>query len=208
MDHELIRQKAAQWMITRNWKRITAKRGNFNQSLFEHTIYELDVLFTLWPILSKNWRLGEQDLSALAVGSVAHDVGKETPEWQNYALADKGTVLYTPHVTEDLTQAAVDRLFEALGLTGSLDDAKAFVRYHMQATKTTDSLIFDVINKGDKSNRWMTLSNIVAEIDNVCSAKGLLEGVRALKRSSIGKHLNVTYHLVQMRGGDIVWAAS
>jgi hypothetical protein len=200
MDYNDIRQKATAWMITRDWKRRTAKRGGFNQSLFEHTIYELDALLTLWPILSKSWGLGEQDLAALAVGSVAHDVGKEMPEWQNYVLADRGTVPYTPHIVEDLTQAAVDKLFEALGLTGSLDDAKAFVRYHMQATKTSDSLIFDVINKGSKSNRWMTLSNIVAEIDNVCSAKGLLEGVRALERSSIGKHLNVTYHLVQIRG--------
>ncbi len=200
MDYDNIRQKAAEWMIARDWKRRTAKRGGFNQSLFEHTIYELDALLTLWPILSKSWGLSEQDLASLAVGSVAHDVGKETSEWQNYVLAEKGLVSYTPHVVEDLTQAAVDRLFEALGLTGALDDAKAFVRYHMQATKTTDSLIFDVINKGDKSNRWMTLSNIVAEIDNVCSAKGLLEGVRALERSSIGKHLSVVYHLVQIRG--------
>jgi hypothetical protein len=200
MDVKAVRMHAAEWMIARGWKRRTAKRGGFNQSLFEHTIYELDALLTLWPILSKSWGLGEQDLAALSVGSVAHDVGKETPEWQNYVLADKGTVPYTPHVVEDLTQAAVDMLFEILGLIGSLDDAKAFVRYHMQATKTTDSLIFDVINKGDKSNRWMTLSSIVAEIDNVCSAKGLLEGVRALERSSIGKHLNVTYHLVQIRG--------
>ena len=200
MDHKIVRQKAAEWMIARGWKRKTAKRGTFNQSLFEHTIYELDALLTLWPILSESWGLDEQDLAGLIVGTVAHDVGKETPEWQNYVLSDRGTASYTPHVVEDLTQAAVDRLFEVLGIPGSLDDAKAFVRYHMQATKTADSLIFDVINKGSKSNRWKTNSDIVAEIDNVCSAKGLLEGIRSLERSSLGKHLNVTYHLVQMRG--------
>jgi hypothetical protein len=200
MKHELIRQKAAGWMITRGWKRKTAKRGGFNQSLFEHSVYELDMLLALWPLLSKSWELDEQDLAGLIVGVIAHDVGKETPEWQNYVLTNKGTQGYTPHVVDDLTQEAVDNLFEVLGLTGSFDDAKAFVRYHMRATKTTDSLIFDAINKGCKSNRWMTLSSIVAEIDNVCSAKGLLEGVRALQSSSIGKHLKVTYHLVQIRG--------
>ncbi|MEW6664399.1 MAG: hypothetical protein AB1512_04155 [Thermodesulfobacteriota bacterium] len=200
MNYQDIRENAVEWMIARGWKRRTAKRGGFNQSLFEHTIYELDALLTLWLILSKCWGLSEKDLAALAVGTVAHDVGKETLEWQNYVLADKGTVSYTPHVVEDLTQAAVDKLFQLLGLVGSLDDAKAFVHYHMQATKTTDSLIFDVINRGDKSKRWMTLSNIVAEIDNVCSAKGLLEGVRVLERSSIGKHLSVAYHLVLIRG--------
>lgn len=200
MNIELVRTKAAQWMIARGWKRITAKQGVFNQSLFEHTIYELDALLALWPIISKSLRLGEQDFAGLIVGTVAHDAGKESAEWQSYVLADKGTLPYTPHVVEDLTEAAVGRLFESLGLSGSFDDAKAFVRYHMQATKTTDSLIFDVINKGSKSDRWMTLSSIVAEIDNVCSAKGLLEGVRALERSSLGKHLNVAYHLIQIRG--------
>lgn len=200
MNLELVRLKAAEWMMARGWKRITAKRGSFNQSLFEHTIYELDALLTLWPIISVSWGLGEEDLAGLVAGTVAHDVGKETPEWQNYILAGKGAVPYTSHTVENLTQAAIDAVFEALGLTGSLDDAKTFVRYHMQATKTIDSLIFDVINKGSKSKRWMTLATIVAEIDNVCSAKGLLEGVRALERSSLGKHLNVTYHLVQIRG--------
>jgi hypothetical protein len=200
MDDQIIRQKAAAWMIARGWKRKTAKRGTFNQSLFEHTIYELDALLTLWPILSLTWGLTEQDLAGLIVGTVAHDVGKETPAWQNYVLAEKEPPTYTPHIIEDLTQAAVDRLFEALGLAGSLDDAKAFVRYHMQATKTTDRLIVDVIHKGDKSDRWMTLSGIVSEVDNACSAKGLLDGVRALERGSLGKHLNVAYHLVQIRG--------
>jgi hypothetical protein len=200
MDYNNIRTKAVEWMIARDWKRRTAKRGGFNQSLFEHTIYELDALITLWPILSESWGLSEQDLAGLIVGTVAHDVGKETPEWQQYVLADRGTVPYTPHVVEDLTQAAVDTLFAALGLFGSLDDAKAFVRYHMQATKTTDSLIFDAINKGDKNNRWMTLSTIVAEVDNICSAKGLLDGVKSLERTSIGKHIMVSYHLVQVRG--------
>ena len=188
-------------MIARGWKRITAKQGSFNQSLFEHTIYELDALLALWPIISESMKLGEQDLAGLIAGTVAHDVGKESAEWQKYVLADKGTVAYTPHVVEDLTQTAISSLFESLGLSGSFDDAKAFVRYHMQATKTTDSLIFDVINKGSKSDRWMTLSSIVAEIDNICSAKGLLEGVRALERSNLlNKHLTVSYHLVQIRG--------
>ena len=31
-------------------------------------------------------------------------------------------------------------------------------------------------------------------------SQGLLDGVRALERGSLGKHLNVAYHLVQIRG--------
>jgi hypothetical protein len=80
------------------------------------------------------------------------------------------------------------------------DNAKAFVRYHMQATKTTDSLLFDAIYKGDKTDRWMTLSKIVDQIDNVCSANGLLAAVQALEKPPLGNILKTTYHLVQLRG--------
>lgn len=200
MNIDAIRLQAAEWMIARGWKRITAKRGGFNQSLFEHTSYELDALFTLWPILAQSWQLSETDLVSLVIGTVAHDVGKETPEWQAYVLAEQGKVGYVPHVVDDLTRAAVDKLFKELGLQGSTDDAKAFVRYHMQATKTADSLLFDVINRGDKSDRWMTLSKIVDQIDNVCSAKGLLAAIQALEKPPLGKHLQTAYHLVQIRG--------
>lgn len=200
MNIKTIRLKAAEWMIARGWKRITAKHGVFNQSLFEHTIYELDALFTLWPILKQSWQLGETDLSNLVIGIVAHDVGKETPEWQAYVLAKHGKAGYVPHIIDDLTQSAVDNLFEELGLQGSNEEAKSFVRYHMQSTKTTDSLLFDVINQGDKSNRWMTLSKIVDQIDNVCSANGLLAAIQTLDKPPLGKHLHTTYHLLQIRG--------
>ncbi len=200
MNKTDIRQKAAEWMIARGWKRKTAKRGGFNQSLFEHSIYELDALLTLWPILSQSWGLDETDLASLVVGIVVHDVGKETPEWQTYVLSSPGKAGYVSHVVEDLTQTAVDRLFADLGLEGSSDNAKAFVRYHMQATKTVDSLLFDAIHKGDKTERWMTLSKIVDQIDNVCSANGLLAAIQALERPPLGKHLRTAYHLVQLRG--------
>ncbi|MBN1874656.1 MAG: hypothetical protein JXA33_10535 [Anaerolineae bacterium] len=200
MDHGEIRSKAAEWMLTRDWKRKTAKRGSFNQSLFEHSIYELDALLTLWPILAQSWGLDEADLASLVVGMVVHDVGKETLEWQTYVLSEPGKTGYAPHVVQDLTQAAVGRLFGDLGLVGSSDNAKAFVRYHMQATRTTDSLLFDAIHKGDKTDRWMTLSKIVDQIDNVCSASGLLSAIQALEQPPLGKHLQTAYHLAQLRG--------
>jgi hypothetical protein len=200
MNIDAIRLQAAEWMVARGWKRITAKRGGFNQSLFEHTIYELDALFAMWPILAQSWQLSEADLASLVIGTVAHDVGKETPEWQAYILAEQSKGTYVPHVVDNLTQEAVGRLFKELGLQGSIEDAKAFVRYHMQATKTSDSLLFDVINQGDKSDRWMTLSKIVDQIDNVCSANGLLAAMQALEKQPLGKHLRTAYHLVQIRG--------
>jgi hypothetical protein len=200
MNRDEILHKAAEWMLARNWKRKTAKRGTFNQSLFEHSIYELDALLTLWPILSQSWGLNETDLASLVVGVVVHDVGKETPQWQSYVQKKPGTSGFVPHVVDDLTQTSVEHLFQELGLKGSSDNAKAFVRYHMQATKTTDSLLFDAIHKGDKTDRWMTLSKIVDQIDNVCSANGLLAAIRALEQPPLGKHLKMAYHLVQLRG--------
>jgi hypothetical protein len=46
----------------------------------------------------------------------------------------------------------------------------------------------------------MTLSTIVAQIDNVCSANGLLAAIQALEKSPLGKHLKTAHHLVQLRG--------
>lgn len=200
MDHNEIRRKAAEWMLRRDWKRKTAKHGEFNQSLFEHSIYELDALLTLWPTLRQSWGLTEADLNSLVVGIVVHDVGKETPEWQTYVLGKSTDTMYVSHVVEDLTQAAVDQLFQDLGLEGSTDSAKAFVRYHMKATRTTDSLLFDAIHKGNKTDRWMTLSKIVDQIDNVCSANSLLSAIQALEKPPLGNHLTTAYHLVHVRG--------
>lgn len=114
MNHDEIRQ-SAEWMLARDWKRKTAKRGGFNQSLFEHSIYELDALLTLWPILAPELELDEADLASLVVGIVVHDVGKETAMWQTYVLAEPGKTGFVPHVVDDLTQAAVDHLFQELG---------------------------------------------------------------------------------------------
>ena len=42
MKYQEISKKAATWMINRGWKKLTGKHREFNQSLFEHTMVELD----------------------------------------------------------------------------------------------------------------------------------------------------------------------
>jgi len=43
-DYEIVKQKATEFMLKRGWKRLTAKRREFEQSLFEHTMVELELL--------------------------------------------------------------------------------------------------------------------------------------------------------------------
>lgn len=50
---EKIRENAAAWMIQRGWKRLIAKHRNFEQSLFEHTMVELDGLLSVLKHLLK-----------------------------------------------------------------------------------------------------------------------------------------------------------
>jgi hypothetical protein len=69
-----IKVNAANWMIERAWKRLTAKhRGGVypehcrrKQSLFEHT---------------NHFDLTEEEEKILIASVIAHDVGKERPEW-------------------------------------------------------------------------------------------------------------------------------
>ena len=51
MDYQAFRTKAVEFMLNRGWKKKTAKRRNFEQSLFDHTLIEIDALITLLPLL-------------------------------------------------------------------------------------------------------------------------------------------------------------
>ena len=66
--YELIRQKAVRFMLVRGWRELLAKSGAYQQSLFEHTLCELDVLLQLLPILrlSNHCDLSQKDKSLLS----------------------------------------------------------------------------------------------------------------------------------------------
>lgn len=92
MNMEKIREKSATWMLNRGWKKIAAKRREFQQSLFEHTMVELDALLSLVSILRKpkHFKLTEEEEKILIASVVAHDAGKEKPEWQEYISSTRG----------------------------------------------------------------------------------------------------------------------
>jgi len=49
LQNETLKERATEFMLQRGWKRLTAKHREFEQSLFEHTMVELDALLSLLP---------------------------------------------------------------------------------------------------------------------------------------------------------------
>ena len=60
MDKQLTLAKAMRWMQSRGWKSKLAKSRS-GQSLFEHSVVEVDVLLELQPILSDARHYGLTD---------------------------------------------------------------------------------------------------------------------------------------------------
>ena len=199
MDYQAFRTKAVEFMLNRDWKKKTAKRRSFEQSLFDHTLIEIDALITLLPLLQKTFSpsLTESEEQVLLTSVLAHDVGKELPEWQDYVMGRRG---FVSDVNPELTEKVVPELAEYFGFSG-VNEMKTAVLQHMSyertPAKTANQLLF-----GEHANkRWKTLADIVDAVDNLCSAKGLFAGLQYMKeRACISNHLRASYHLVQMRG--------
>lgn len=52
MDRRDLLERAARWIAERGWRSKLAKCRQYEQSLLEHSLIELDVLFELLPILA------------------------------------------------------------------------------------------------------------------------------------------------------------
>ncbi len=194
------RVKAAEWMMRRGWKRLTAKRLDFEQSLFEHTMVELDALLSLFPILRKAEHFGlvEDEEVILAASVIAHDAGKEKPEWQQYIL---GRGPYVSDVDPELTRRIIPELccflgFESLG-ESVVNVMENCVNLHMRHERSDANVVRALLQGG---GRWKTLADLVDTVDNICSAKGLFAALSSLERSMLGSHLKTAYHLVVLRG--------
>jgi hypothetical protein len=193
-------QNAMEWMSKRNWKQLVAKRRQYDQSLFEHTLVELDVTLQLLPILRlpHHFSLSPEEEQILLASIVAHDVGKERAEWQEYILGQRG---FLSDVDPVLTSSILPDLCTALGFSGLDQKVMAViencVNLHMSHERSEANII-SAIFKG--TDRWYTLANLVYHIDNVCSAKGVFEAKAALERSPLKKHLKTAYHQVTVRG--------
>ena len=114
IEYETIKQKVAGFMLKRGWKSLATKLGEFQQSLFEHTMVELDALIYLLPILRKpnHFDLTEEEEKVLIASVIAHDVGKERPEWQDYILGKRE---FVSDVVSELTREIIPDLCPALG---------------------------------------------------------------------------------------------
>src|ERR1039458_7905105 len=102
MDKQQILTSAMQWMHARGWRSKLAKSRS-GQSLFEHSLVEVDVLIELQPILAevRHYGLTEAEGSILAVAALVHDSGKETDDWQRYVRASS-PAKWVSHVNSDL----------------------------------------------------------------------------------------------------------
>ncbi|MEW6448576.1 MAG: hypothetical protein AB1426_10895 [Bacillota bacterium] len=200
IDRKPVFQNAINWMLDRGWKRLGAKRKQFDQSLFEHTLIELDVALQLLPILKQpsHFNLTTEEEQILVVSLVAHDIGKERPEWQDYLLGRRD---FVSDVDPELTRAALPDLCSALGFSGLHSKVMAViencVNLHMSHERRDANVVLAIFQGAD---RWYTLANLVYHIDNICSAKGVFEAKAAFERSILAKHLRVTYHQVSIRG--------
>ncbi|MBW2046611.1 MAG: hypothetical protein JRI96_17340, partial [Deltaproteobacteria bacterium] len=200
MKYEDVFNKAAEWMLIRGWKNKVAKSRDFNQSLFEHSLFELDMALCLLPIFKQpnHFNLSDEEEKILIVSLVAHDVGKERPEWQDYIL---GRGEFLSDIAPALTKKVLSDLCTALGFP-DLDQMvmsviENCVNLHMSRERSDTNVVMAILKGAD---RWYTLANLVYHIDNVCSAKGIFAARNALERSLLGKHLKVAYHQVNIRG--------
>ncbi|MCL4423880.1 MAG: hypothetical protein M1553_00155 [Firmicutes bacterium] len=199
MDWENIREKSILWMIRRGWKSKLAKKKGLEQSLFEHTLIQLDVLLSLFPLLQRKetFGLSEEEAKVLWVATLAHDVGKETDAWQAYILGQGPAI---GHCVPELAREALSGLMEEYSWgEAALPEAISGVLLHMKDFRTPTMVLGRAI-AGHSLARWKMLAEITDAIDNLASANGLFTGLASLERGTLGPHLKTTYHQVVLRG--------
>ncbi|TEB11498.1 hypothetical protein Psfp_03957 [Pelotomaculum sp. FP] len=203
---DLIRQKAVQFMLERGWRKLVAKSGAYQQSLFEHTMCELDVLLQLLPILRlpNHYDLKPEEEQILIVSVIGHDVGKETKEFQDYikGLSQDKAI----HIITELTKKVVPEICEALGFSNlqhcSHQIIENCINLHMSRSRTDANLIFSIFQG---TGRWKALADIVYVLDNFCSTKGMLAALNTLEQSNLSMNLKLAYHQVVVRGVSTVF---
>lgn len=199
MNYSAAREKAIEFMLARQWKEKTGKLKQFNQSLFDHALVVLDTLIALLPLLRGTFvpPLTDEEEQVLIAGVVAHDVGKELDDWQEYVHGRRG---FLSDVNRQLAEDIVPQLVLLMGFT-AIEETVTGVLLHMSHERTPAKVMDRVLFGEHMNERWKTLSDVIAEVDNLGSAKGLFEGLRYLEERSIfSRHVRTAYHLVQIRG--------
>ncbi|MHB1653891.1 MAG: hypothetical protein ACYCVD_15665 [Desulfitobacteriaceae bacterium] len=181
-----------------------AKKKHYEQSLFEHSLIELDVVLQLLPILKQpnHLNLSKVEEDIVVVSLIAHDAGKERSEWQKYISGQRS---YISDVDFDYTMQVLPELLEDMGFEGYDEWVVKVVRncinLHMKHERSdTNVLVATLGTKERDTKRWLTLANLVYHIDNICSARGVPEARNAFKGSLLENHLITTYHQLVPRG--------
>ena len=155
MDYQAFRLKAVEFMLNRGWKKLTAKRRSFEQSLFDHTLIEIDALITMLPLYQQTYSppLTETDEQVLLTSVLAHDVGKELPEWQEYVMGKRD---FLSDVNQELAGEVVSELANHFGFGGvneMLSSVLLHMRYERTPAKVASRLLF-----GQHTNpRWKNI---------------------------------------------------
>lgn len=196
-------QNSLEWMKSRGWHKLLAKRAEREQSLLEHSLLELDALLSLLPILAseKHYNLTQEEQEILCISVLIHDVGKETTEWQAYI---SGTGKKVGHIDLDLALSIVPEVCSALNF--KIDEKKLHeviahcAEFHHNKPGRSDGEIFEVI-LNNSTDRFLCLANIVKGIDHFCSAPTAADAARTLMNDhSLSNHITVTYHSANFRG--------
>jgi hypothetical protein len=205
MESRTILERATWWANGRGWRHKLAKRRQYEQSLFEHSLIELDVLLAILPILGhrRHYGLDETERKILAVAVLAHDVGKETDEWQAYISGHPSRPAVS-HVLPDLTRAVVPGLCGVLGFDDLREPVQRIMahcaEFHHSRPGRSDGAIVEAMLAGG-SDRFLTLAHLVKAIDHFCSAAGASEATECIRSDpSLGKHVVATLHEVTVRG--------
>jgi hypothetical protein len=211
---EEIRLKAATWMASRGWKTKLAKKRGREQSLFEHSLIELDVLLEILPILaqSRHYDLTSAEQQILEVAVIVHDVGKERDEWQSYVADANPHKQWVPHILPELTRAVVPEICSTLGFEGLGQPVERIMAHcaelHHSKPGFSDASIMAALLAGG-SDRFLALAHIIRAIDRGCSvlsapeAKAVFETEPALRN-----HLKVATHQLSVRGVSSVFLHS
>ncbi len=191
------------WMRQRNWREKLAKSRS-GQSLYEHSLIELDVFLQLAPMLRdrKHYGLSDAEENILMVSLIVHDAGKETDDWQAYVASLASP--WVSHILPELSKKLVPEICSALGLAAMSSEVHRVMGHcagiHHDRPGQSDAAVIEAMLTG-ASDRFLTLANLVKAIDHLCSANSASEAVfTAGTDAGLQKHLRLTAHELVPRG--------
>lgn len=205
MQRQEIMSRAIRWMTMRGWKTKLAKMGDYEQSLLDHSLIELDVLIELFPILAgaHHYGLTHDEQRILTVAVLAHDLGKETDEWQAY-IREPRFDRWISHILPDLTKSVVPGLCAELASANMEAPVHQIMShcagFHHSRPGRSDGAIMEAMLSGG-SDRFLTLASLVKAIDRFCSAGSAAEAMDVGAREiALGNHVAFSRHEVLVRG--------